>query len=129
MRIYLERANAIHLLTRSSLQRLRINDQSVAGRVFHVPHPSYFGEHAGEYQLPRDQAAARKELGRRVDEFAVGIVGRISDRKNVELLLSATAHLLQQPMEWQEFLRSISVAIFVQNLPRGLFEGLMSSAM
>lgn len=97
MRIYLQRANAIHLLTRSSLQRLRIYDQSIVGRVFHVPHPSYYGEHAGEYQLPRDQAAARNELGRRADEFAVGLVGRVSDRKNVELLLSAAGHLLQQP--------------------------------
>ena len=93
MGIYLRRAAAIHLLTESSLQRLGIDAKTVEGRAFHVPHPAYFGEHAGGYQFPRDRIRARRELGRRPDEFAVGIVGRVSDRKNVELLVSAAALL------------------------------------
>ena len=97
MGVYLQRAAAIHLLTRSSLERLGISASTVEGRVFHVPHPAYLGEHAGAYALPRDRTLARAELGRQADEFAVGIVGRVSDRKNVELLLDAAAHLLKGP--------------------------------
>ena len=91
----LRRADAIHLLTQSSLQHLTLDPRHVEGRLFHVPHPSYLGEHAGDYQLPRDRREARARLGRPLDEFAVGLVGRISDRKNVELLLSAGEILSQ----------------------------------
>jgi len=93
MRLLLQRAAAVHLLTESSLQRLGVSAKSVQGRSFHVAHPAYFGKHAGGYQLPRDRIEARRTLGRPSREFAVGIVGRVSDRKNVELLVAAAAEL------------------------------------
>lgn len=58
-------------------------------RVFHVPHPSYYGRLGGSYGLPKDRKSARRQLGRSAEEFSVGLVGRISDRKNVELLIDA----------------------------------------
>ena len=95
MGLILQRANAIHLLTSSSLLRLGISEPSVQRRSFHVEHPAYFGKHSGDYQLPRDRLEARRALDRPAGEFAVGIVGRVVDRKNVELLVSAAAHLQQ----------------------------------
>lgn len=85
----LTRANAIHLLTPSALQRLGFQDLEGDPRVFHVPHPSYYGGLGGSYGLPLDRNLARQRLGRSTTEFSVGLVGRISDRKNVELVIDA----------------------------------------
>lgn len=87
--LLLERANAIHLLTASALTRLGYAHLTGDPRVFHVPHPSYYGPHAGSYGLPRHREQARRQLGRNAEGFSVGLVGRISDRKNVELLIEA----------------------------------------
>ena len=93
--LLIKRANAIHLLTRSSLQRLNMAELTDDERVFHVPHPSYFGSFGGSYGLPQDRSATRRLLQRDQHEFSVGLVGRISDRKNVELLLDAAEVLLE----------------------------------
>ena len=95
MQVLLQRVAALHILTESSLARLGISADSVAGRVFHVPHPAYYGSLSGSYALPLDRAVARQELGRKQQEFAVGLVGRLTDRKNVDLLIRS-AELLQQ---------------------------------
>ena len=88
-RIILRRADAIHLLTSSSRTNVLSIDNSIGNRMFHVPHPSYVGSFGGNYALPQDRSMARRTLGRSQDEFAVGLVGRISDRKNVDLLIAA----------------------------------------
>jgi glycosyltransferase involved in cell wall biosynthesis len=93
MALLLKRASALHLLTRSSLQRLGIAPATVEGRSFHVDHPAYLGEHSGGYHLPRDQREARRALSRPANQFSVGIVGRVSDRKNVELLVASAAQI------------------------------------
>ena len=90
MKLLVGRANAIHLLTQSSLQRLGIDETSIKGRSFHVPHPSYYGIFSGDYGFPKARTEARLESARPIGEFSVGLVGRISDRKNVDLLLQAT---------------------------------------
>jgi glycosyltransferase involved in cell wall biosynthesis len=88
-RIILQRADAIHLLTSSSREYVLSMNQCIDERMFHVPHPSYVGPLGGKYALPQDRVVARRTLGRAHDEFAVGLVGRISDRKNVNLLIAA----------------------------------------
>ncbi len=88
-RIILQRADAIHLLTSSSRRYVLSLNQFIGERMFHVPHPSYVGPLGGKYALPQDREEARRTLGRAQDEFAVGLVGRISDRKNVDLLIAA----------------------------------------
>jgi hypothetical protein len=93
MALLLKRASALHLLTRSSLQRLGIAPATVEGRSFHVDHPAYLGEHSGGYHLPRNQREARRALNRPANQFSVGIVGRVSDRKNVELLVASAAQI------------------------------------
>lgn len=95
MQVLLGRASAIHLLSASSIRRLRLSQAELGTRLFHVQHPAYYGAFGGAYQLPQEQAQARKRLGRDAEEFAVGLVGRISDRKRVELLLDA-ANLLNK---------------------------------
>jgi glycosyltransferase involved in cell wall biosynthesis len=101
--LLLARANAIHLLTASTLTRLGFERLAIDPRVFHVPHPSYYGPFGGSYSLPQDRTQARQQLQRDPAEFSVGLVGRISDRKNVELLIDAAETLhkmhgfLQQP--------------------------------
>jgi glycosyltransferase involved in cell wall biosynthesis len=93
MALLLKRASALHLLTRSSLERLGIAPALVEGRSFHVDHPAYLGEHSGGYHLPHDQREARRALNRPANQFSVGIVGRVSDRKNVELLVASAAQI------------------------------------
>ena len=96
--LLLARANAIHLLTASTLTRLGFEQLAIDPRVFHVPHPSYYGRLGGSYGLPQDRMSARRQLGRNAEEFSVGLVGRISDRKNVELLIDAAeiVHKMQR---------------------------------
>lgn len=101
--LLIKRADAIHLLTKSSLHRLNMTELMDDARVFYVPHPSYYGSFGGSYGLPQDRSKARRILKRDQREFSVGLVGRISDRKNVELLLEAAEELqglgegIQQP--------------------------------
>lgn len=87
--VLIERANAIHVLTRSALTRLGREELNGDARIMRVPHPSYYGPQSGSYGLPQDRMEARRHLHRDLSEFSVGLVGRISDRKNVELLLDA----------------------------------------
>ncbi|MFM9129381.1 MAG: glycosyltransferase [Candidatus Limnocylindrus sp.] len=100
----LTRANAIHLLTPSALQRLGFQDLEGDPRVFHVPHPSYYGRLGGSYGLPLDRSEARKRLGRSTTEYSVGLVGRISDRKHVELLIDA-AEILNKELSLDQLPR------------------------
>ncbi|MFZ9767595.1 MAG: glycosyltransferase [Candidatus Limnocylindrus sp.] len=93
IRIFLDRVDAIHVLASDSFRRLKINDAAALGRVFHVPHPAYYGPFGGSYGLPISRNAARAALSRSEKEYAVGIVGRITERKNLNLLLDAAAIL------------------------------------
>lgn len=96
MRTLVARADAVHLLTPSARNRLGLFATEGDSRFFHVPHPSYRGPHGGSYGLPIDRASAREALERPASERAVGVVGRISDRKNIELLLDAAELLLER---------------------------------
>jgi beta-1,4-mannosyltransferase len=87
--VLVEQCDAIHALSRSSIDEARTFYEVPEAKVFHVPHPSY----EGWYPNAGDRTSARLDLGLPGDEFTFLFFGSIQPYKGIIELLAAFSDL------------------------------------
>ena len=80
-----ERAQVVHVLTRSTSEAVADQFTIPASKVLHVPHPHYIGSYADT--LTREQA--RFDIGVEPDQIVYSMLGAIKPYKGLEDLLDA----------------------------------------